>query len=116
MNKLISPTSKEFKDLSAALLEHMGGESTFEILKYSPNTGIDVLIFAIIYPVFCHGRIFADGDNFLTKAGKAGVDNSSYKFLVSKCKELYRKHGSDLNAWSTDIANKNTEIILNNLD
>lgn len=113
MTKFISPTSKEFKDLSAALLEYMGGRSTFEILRYSPNTGIDFLIFAIIYPVFCHGRIFAEADNFLAKAG---VDKSSYKFLVSKCKELYRKHGSDLNAWSTDIANKNTEIILNNLD
>ena len=113
MTKFISPTSKEFKDLSAALLEYMGGRSTFEILRYSPNTGIDFLIFAIIYPVFCHGRIFAEADNFLAKAG---VDKSSYKFLVSKCKELYRKHGSGLNAWSTDIANKNTEIILNNLD
>lgn len=64
MTEFISPTSKEFKDLSAALLEYMGGRSTFEILRYSPNTGINYLIFAIIYPVFCHGRIFADGNYF----------------------------------------------------
>lgn len=113
MNTWISPESKEFKDLSAALLEYMGGESTFEILRYSPNTGRDFLIFAIIYPVFCHGKIYAAGENFLAEDG---VGDSSYKFLVSKCKELYCKYGSDLNAWSTDIANKNTEIILNNLD